>query len=161
MEQVNHFISNYGYIGIIFSQILGTIGLPIPDSTVMLLVGYFTRIGTPQYIFALLVSLAGVCGNILISYSIGKRAGRPLIGRFGKWFGLKESRILKVEKWMNKFGPWTILIGYFIPGMRQITCYLSGISRMKLKTVCIFGLLTAVVWCSIFITVGRLFGHIG
>ena len=161
MEQVNTLISNYGYMGIVFSQMLGTIGLPIPDQTIMLLVGYSTKIGTLRYTLALLISIVGTFGNILISYLIGKRAGRPFIGRFGKWIGLKESRILKVEKWMDKYGPLTILIGYFIPGMRQITCYLCGISRMKLKTICIYGLLTAVVWCSIFITIGRLFGRIG
>ena len=161
MEHINALIAHYGYIGIILTQMLGTIGLPVPDQTIMLLVGYFTQIGTLKYTLALLISILGTFGNILISYFIGKKAGRPFIERFGKWIGLKENRILKVENWMNKYGPLTILIGYFIPGMRQITCYLCGISRMKLKTICIYGLITAVVWCSTFVTVGRLFGRVG
>lgn len=46
--------------------------------------------------------------------------------------------MMKVEKWMKKYGPYSLILGYFIPGVRHVTCYFSGIGKMDLKTYVAF-----------------------
>ncbi|KAA0764553.1 DedA family protein [Bacillus sp. SH5-2] len=160
MELVQQVIADYGYLAIFLMLLLGIIGVPIPDEVMMTVVGYFTNINVLNYELAILVSFAGALLGMLISYMIGKKAGRPFIDKYGKWVGLKEERMNKVSKWMEKYGPYSLIFGYFIPGVRHITCYLSGVSKMKLKTYILFAAIGAFLWCFTFITIGRGIGII-
>ncbi|PFE04971.1 DedA family protein [Bacillus cereus] len=160
MELVQQVIADYGYLAIFLMLVLGIVGIPIPDEVMMTVVGYFTNINVLNYELAILVSFVGALLGMLISYMIGKKAGRPFIEKYGKWIGLKEKRIIKVEKWMGKYGSYSLIFGYFIPGVRHITCYLSGISKMKLKTYILFAAIGAFLWCFVFITFGRVIGVI-
>ena len=54
MELVNDLIMHYGYIAVFFMLMLGIIGLPIPDEFVMVLIGYFTHIGTLSYTLSII-----------------------------------------------------------------------------------------------------------
>ncbi|WHY30128.1 DedA family protein [Bacillus wiedmannii] len=160
MELVQRVIEDYGYLAIFLMLLLGIIGVPIPDEVMMTVVGYFTNIHVLNYELAILVSFVGALLGMVISYMIGKKAGRPFIDKYGKWIGLKEKRMDKVSKWMEKYGPYSLIFGYFIPGVRHITCYLSGVSKMKLKTYIVFASIGAFLWCFIFITIGRVIGVI-
>lgn len=161
MELVNDLILQYGYIAAFLMLMLGIIGLPIPDELMMLLIGYFTHIGTLDYSFSIIICFAGSLLGMLISYFIGKKAGRPLIDRFGKWIGLKEKRIMKVEKWIGKYGSYSIILSYFIPGVRHVTCYFCGVSHMRLKTYILYAGIGAFLWSFIFITIGRFIRVVG
>ena len=158
MELVNDLIMHYGYIAVFFMLMLGIIGLPIPDEFVMVLIGYFTHIGTLSYTLSIIICFTGSLLGMVISYFIGKKAGRPIIDRFGKWIGLKEKRIVRVENWMGKYGSYSIIFGYFVPGIRHITCYFCGVSHMRLRSYILFAGIGAFLWCFIFITIGRFLG---
>ncbi|RJS63119.1 DedA family protein [Priestia filamentosa] len=160
MELIENIIKHYGYIAIFLMLTLGIVGLPIPDEVLMTVVGYFTQIGTLNYELAIVISFAGALLGMMISYFIGRKAGRPFIDKYGKWVGLREKRIMKVETWMKKYGPYSIILGYFIPGVRHVTCYFSGITRMNMKTYIFFVGMGAFLWCFIFITIGRFAGVI-
>ncbi|MBD0408427.1 DedA family protein [Bacillus siamensis] len=160
MELVQQLISDYGYIAIFLMLTLGIIGLPIPDEVMMTLVGYFAHIKVLNYELSILISFIGALLGMIISYFIGRKAGRPFINKFGKWVGLKEKRMEKVDRWMKKYGPYTIILGYFIPGIRHVTCYFSGIGRMDFKTYLCFAAIGAFLWCFIFITIGKFIGVI-
>lgn len=159
MELVNDLIMHYGYIAVFFMLMLGIIGLPIPDEIAMMLIGYFTHIGTLDFTFSIIICFTGSLLGMIISYFIGKKAGRPIIDRFGKWIGLKEKRIIRVEKWMGKYGRYSIIIGYFVPGIRHLTCYFCGVTHMRLRSYILFAGIGAFLWCFIFITIGRFLGY--
>lgn len=159
MNAALQFLSDYGYAAVYGMLTLGIVGLPIPDEILMTGVGYLTSIGTMKLSYAILFSFAGAMSGMMISYAIGHKAGRPLLDRYGKWVGLKPQRIAKVEGWMNKYGPISIVVGYFIPGFRHVTCYMCGISRMPLRKYVLFASVGALVWCVIFIMMGRILGH--
>ncbi|MBU8887590.1 DedA family protein [Bacillus sp. FJAT-27001] len=160
MELVQQLISDYGYIAIFLMLTLGIIGLPIPDEVMMTLVGYFAHLNVLNYGLSILISFIGALLGMIISYFIGRKAGRPFINKFGKWVGLKEKRMEKVDRWMKKYGPYTIILGYFIPGIRHVTCYFSGIGRMEFKIYLCFAAIGAFLWCFIFITIGKFIGVI-
>lgn len=90
MELVQQLISDYGYIAIFLMLTLGIIGLPIPDEVMMTLVGYFAHLNVLNYGLSILISFIGALLGMIISYFIGRKAGRPFINKFGKWVGLKE-----------------------------------------------------------------------
>ncbi|MBN8252217.1 DedA family protein [Priestia flexa] len=116
----------------------------------MTTVGYFTNTDLINYGPAIIISFFGSLLGMMISYMIGRKAGRPFIDKYGKWVGLKEKRMIQVEKWMKKYGPYSIILGYFIPGVRHLMCYFSGIGKMKLKRYIAFAAIGAFLWCFVF-----------
>ena len=64
-----------------------------------------------------------------------------------------------------KFGPFLLIIGYFIPGVRHVTAYLAGINKYSYKKFALFAYLGAMTWCFTFITLGKALGenwiHVG
>ncbi|WP_144937258.1 DedA family protein [Paenibacillus sp. 32O-W] len=158
MEFVQEMIAQYGYLALYCLLALGIIGLPIPDEVLMTFVGYLASMGILRYTAAVVVSLLGSMSGMILSYELGRKIGKPLVWKFGKWIWLTPKRLEKAEGWFNRYGKWAVSFGYFIPGIRHLTCYLSGVSGMKRTTYWLFAAIGAVVWCVLFITIGYFIG---
>ena len=86
MVFINQLIEKYGYAAVFIILVLWLFPLPIPDGMMILLVGYFTKIGLLHYHFSLLTVFSGSIIGMLISYGSGKRIGfRCLIGLVNGW----------------------------------------------------------------------------
>lgn len=158
MDHVQVFLSEYGYLAVFSALALGIVGLPVPDELLMMVAGYMTKLHVLQFHYTLLFSFAGAMSGMLFSYWMGMKVGRPFLDRYGKWVGLKPHRVDRVSGWMERYGPLTIIFGYFVPGLRHATCYLSGISDMSLQKFSLYASTGALTWCLIFILLGRMFG---
>lgn len=157
MAFIDQLIENYGYIAIFIVLALGLFSLPIPDEVMVLLVGYFTKIGVLHYSFSLIAVFAGSLIGMLVSYGLGKRVGRPLLDWLGKWFKLSGKWSKKAEHWIENYGVSAIVVSYFVPGMRHIAGYFCGMSHMSLKTFTLYAGTSAFLWSLLFLTVGRIF----
>jgi len=82
-EQVLNWITQYGYIAIYLCLVLGIIGLPIPDETMMTFSGYLVFTGTLSLPLTFLTALAGSISGITISYALGRFLGIQLVHRYG------------------------------------------------------------------------------
>lgn len=71
METMLVWIHNYEYPGIVVLLMLGIIGLPIPDETLLLLVGYLSFSGELSLPLALLSAMLGTACGITVSYGLG------------------------------------------------------------------------------------------
>ncbi|KJD46420.1 DedA family protein [Paenibacillus terrae] len=158
MEWAMSMITQYGYIAIFALLALGIIGLPVPDEIIMVFVGYLSSIMVLNYSMSVLVSFMGAMTGMMISYTLGKKLGQPLVDKHGKWFGLTPKRFARVKGWFARFGLWTILVGYFIPGVRHVTSYLSGISAMPVRKYMLVASAGSLVWTLIFISIGYITG---
>ncbi|WNS45330.1 DedA family protein [Paenibacillus sp. MMS20-IR301] len=158
MPWIMELISQYGYIAIFALLALGIIGLPVPDELLMLFVGYLTSTMVLDFSLAVLVSFIGSMTGMLISYTIGLRLGQPVVDRFGKWVGLTPKRFASVKGWFCRFGNWTIFIAYFIPGVRHVTSYISGISAMSFKKYLAVSTAGALTWSLLFVSIGYFVG---
>nr|WP_216633961.1 DedA family protein [Paenibacillus alvei] len=152
-------LSHYGYIALFMLLALGIIGIPVPDETLMVFVGSLTVNGPFQYIPAFAVCLAGSMTGMFISYMVGRRVGKPLLDRYGKKLKLTPQRIKRTEEWFQKYGGWSIVFGYFVPGLRHLTCYFAGMSRMRWTTYLFAAGSGALVWVTTFLTLGHIVGN--
>nr|WP_240159709.1 DedA family protein [Paenibacillus aceris] len=137
----------------------GIVGVPIPDETLMAFVGSLTAPGGPfEYAPTLMVIYAGTMTGMIVSYLIGHRVGKPFLHRYGKWIKLTPGRIERAEGWFHKYGLWTVFFGYFVPGVRHFTCYLSGVSGVKFYKYMLYAGTGALLWCTTFLTLGHFIG---
>ncbi|MEH7116797.1 DedA family protein [Neobacillus vireti] len=158
MHYLNHLLEHFGYLGIIFALIGGIIGLPIPDEVLLTYVGYNVFAGKLAYLPSLLSAYFGASSGITLSFILGTVLGAPFLHKFGPKLHISEAKINKTKKLFNKFGPFLLVIGFFIPGVRHITAYLAGINNYSYKKFALFAYLGALLWCFTFITLGRILG---
>ena len=157
-EFVLELIANYGYYGLFASLVLGIVGVPIPDELLMTYCGYLVSRGTLSYTITLLTAIGGSITGITLSYWLGRHFGLPLVSRYGKRFGVTEARLEKVNSWYLRFGKIVLMIGYFIPGIRHVTAFAAGISRMRFGSFALYAYLGGVIWAVTFITLGKMLG---
>lgn len=158
MHHLHDLIQHYGYFGIIIALIGGIIGLPIPDEVLLTYVGYNVHQGRMSYVPSLLSAITGACGGISLSYILGIKLGLPFLKKFGPKIHITEQKLERTRKLFAKFGPFLLLIGFFIPGVRHVTAYLSGINNYSYKKFALFAYLGAALWCFSFITLGTILG---
>src|SRR5207244_12581884 len=69
--------------------------------------------------------LGSICG-ITLSYLLGRGSGNYLAkSRFA------ASRLENARRWFERFGGWTLVFGYFVPGIRNLIGFTSGMMRLK------------------------------
>jgi membrane protein DedA with SNARE-associated domain len=158
-QELYRFIYDYGYPALYLLLSAGIIGLPVPDETLMTFVGSLTSPGGPFiYTKALMVIYAGTMTGMVVSYSLAHRLGKPFLYRYGKWIKLTPKRLERTEDWFKRYGIWAVFFGYFVPGVRHLTCYLAGASGVGLLRYLLYAATGALVWCITFLTLGHFIG---
>lgn len=155
---LNHLIEHFGYFGIILALLGGIIGLPLPDEILLTYIGYNVFEGRLHYFPTLFSGIIGAICGISLSYLLGAKLGLPFLKRYGPKIHITEERIHLTTKLFNKLGPYLLVIGFFIPGIRHITAYLAAINSYSFRRFAFFAFLGAILWVFTFITIGRKLG---
>ncbi len=152
-------IEHYGYFGIIVILIGGIVGLPLPDEVFLTYVGYSVYRESLGHIPALVSALIGAMGGITLSYYIGRRFGLPLLQKYGPKIHITEQKIEFTKKMFMKVGPFLLIAGYFIPGVRHLTAYIAAINNYPYRKFAFFAYTGAFIWTFTFITLGKVLGE--
>jgi membrane protein DedA with SNARE-associated domain len=159
MEQhVLAWITQYGYLAIFSLLVLGIVGLPVPDETLLTFTGYLVFSGHLSLPLAFGTALAGSISGITISFYLGRVLGMQVIHRYGGYLRIKEGHFNKAHAWFERVGHWALTIGYFIPGVRHLTAYAAGISELAPHHFALYAYSGAVLWVSTFIGLGYFLG---
>ncbi|WP_246070546.1 bifunctional DedA family/phosphatase PAP2 family protein [Paenibacillus kobensis] len=151
-------LEHYGY-GIIFVfLLLEMLALPLPGEMMMGYIGLFVYEHKLNWFLSIASASLGVLIGVTLSYWIGYRLGRPFIVRYGKVIHLTEERLNKLAQWFERYGDKLLFAAYFIPGVRHITGYFCGVTRMPFRRYALFAYTGAVFWASLFISLGKLLG---
>ena len=159
MEAVFGWITTYGYIALFALLMLGIVGLPIPDETMMVFCGYLISQGTLDPFATWGTAFAGsVCG-ITVSYTLGRKLGMRVVTDYGKYIHLTPERLDKVLKWFDRVGHWALMIGYFIAGVRHFSAVVAGTSGVKPMTFALYAYTGGALWVTTFLTIGYFVGE--
>ena len=158
MERLTSLLNNYGYIIIFISLFLELLALPLPGEILMAYCGFLVFQGKLNYPLSIITAALGAICGITTSYYIGIKLKRKFFENYGKYVHLGPDKLDKISQWFNKFGNKLLTIAYFIPGVRHVTGYVSGITKITFKKFAIHAYLGAVLWTFIFITLGKYLG---
>jgi membrane protein DedA with SNARE-associated domain len=159
MDFVFQLISQYGLIALFFLLVLGIVGLPVPDETLLTFCGYLVYKGNFHYLPTVLVAFAGsVCG-ITTSYIIGRTGGLYLVHKYGRYVHLTQARLDAVHMWFERMGRWTLFFGYFMPGVRHFTAVVAGSSELEPHVFALFAYSGGFFWVLTFISLGYFLGE--
>ncbi len=152
-------IVQYGYIGLFCLLMFGIVGVPFPDELIMTCAGYLIFKGHLQAGPTIIAAFLGSACGISLSYTIGRIVGTSLINRFGYLVHVTPERLKAVNVWFQRFGKWTLVIGYFLTGFRHLIAIVAGTVKLRIPAFALFAYAGALIWSVTFISLGYFLGE--
>ena len=151
-------IDQFGYLGVALIVFVESFGVPAPGETAIIAGSAYAGSGHFSiFLVASIAFVAAVTGDS-VGYLIGRRGGRPLVHRFGKYVRLTPERFDKVEGFISRQGPKVVVIARFVEGLRQFNGVVAGISGMPFHRFLVWNALGAALWVGVWSTGGYLAG---
>ncbi len=152
-------IAAMGYPGIALLMALGSACVPLPSEIVMPFAGYLVSQGTFSLVGAASAGAIGCTLGSIIAYGVGRRGGRPLIERYGRYVLLDRHDLDKAERFFARCGSGAVLIGQMVPVIRSFVAFPAGVARMPfVKFVC-YAIAGSWPWCFLLAWVGMKLGQ--
>ncbi len=136
-------------------------GIPlfIPGDVFLLYVGHRLPHNFPVLFaawlgFTLAVTL-GATNLYLLSRSYGRRL---LEHRLAKFFHLTPGRMDSAEHWFRRWGPWALILGRHIPGLRVPLTVAAGLLKLPYRIFALSVAISSAAWAGAFLLVGAMFG---
>jgi len=160
VETLVNYINVYGYLVIFLFLFFGIIGIPAPEESLLVLVGVLSVHHKLSLGLVVLSSVLGAFIGMQTAFACGKYLGYPFIRKFGKYVGLSNQRWEKVRIYYTKNVHKTILFGFYIPGIRQISPYFAGMNKIAFRRFFLLSLVGTVLWTVPFIVGGFYLGKL-
>lgn len=144
---VSAIILALGYPGIVLLMAMTSMGIAIPSELIMPFAGFLVAQGKFSLIAAATAGAVGENIGAGIAYEIGKRGGRPLIPRYGRYLLIDAPHVDAAERFFARWGSAAALIGRLLPIVRSFIAFPAGIARMNRVKFHLFTTLGSWPWC--------------
>lgn len=152
-------VGHWGYPGIVTLMFLESSFFPFPSEVVVAPAGYLAFQGEMSLG---LVILSGTTGSLLgacFNYWLAVRWGRPFFERYGRYVLLSQKSLAQADRFFDRHGHISTLVGRLLPGIRQYISLPAGLTRMNLAQFTLFTVLGAGIWVTVLAVAGYLFGQ--
>jgi membrane protein DedA with SNARE-associated domain len=140
-------LQRYGYTAVFVLPMLESVGLPVPGETMLLAAAVYAA--TTGRLSIAGVVLAAAAGSVLggnLGYLVGRRGGRGLALRYGRFFLVRERQLRLGERFFARHGSRAVFVARFVAVLRTVTSFLAGVSRMHLPSFLAFNAAGGVAW---------------
>jgi len=172
---VQDVINQFGYFGVALLVVIENVFPPIPSEIVLPFAGFVAQQGASavnaatdaaksdttvigMMIAATIGSVVGALILYFVSAAIGPERLRGFVERFGKWFGVKSSDLVRAEEWFDRRSVAAVLVGRCVPLIRSIVSIPAGFRRMKLTSFIVLTAIGSAVWNVALIGAGAVLG---
>lgn len=160
VETISHYIDAYGYIIIFLFLFLGIVGIPAPEESLLFLMGVLIVNKQLSFELAIVSAILGTFTGMLTAYFCGKHLGNPFINRYGKYVGITNERMGNVKRKYSNNIYKTIILGFYMPGIRQISPYFAGTTKVLFSKYAALSLLGSILWVLPFVLAGYYSGKV-
>ena len=160
LEAITPYIQQFGYWVIIFVVFFGIIGIPAPEETFMILIGALIAEQNLDFVWAICAVLLGSNAGMLLTYLIGRRLGTSFIEKYGYILKITPERWMSMQRKFDRNDEKVLILGYFLPGLRQLSPYISGTRGLPLPKFYSLAFVGSLLWTTIYMTIGYYFGNV-
>lgn len=158
MYSVITLVNHYGYIILFSSLVLELIAFPLPGELMLTYCGFLVYQSKMNWIIVILIATVGAILGITIAYFVGAKLGTRFFKKYGSYIHFGPDKIEKTSKWFESSGNKLLILAYFIPGVRHITGYFSGITKISYRRFALNSYFGALLWTATFISLGKFLG---
>ena len=154
MPDLSELLGHWGYLGIFVVVVLGNLGLPVPEESVLALAGFLVHEGKMRLPLTLAVGIVSAAGGDNLGYWIGRRLGRPAIERYGARVGITHARMDAMARFVGRYGAPGVFAARFVPGVRVLAGPLAGAGGLPALHFAAANLLGAIVYVPYAVGIG-------
>lgn len=157
MEQTGQhiftFLQHYGYFMMLPLMIL-------EGPIVTIISAMLASFGAFNVFMVLILSILGdVIGDVIL-YSLGYKFGMRFVRGFGKYMGITENLVLRMEKYFERHGGKTIFAVKSTTGLCWATFTAAGIVKMDFRKFLKNSFLGGIVWSGFLVLMGYFYGYL-
>lgn len=164
-QYIGQFIQEYGnfiypiLFIIIFCE-TGLVFLPfLPGDSLIFAAGTFAAIGKMNFwLLIVIIIMSAILGDT-VNYEIGKHFGKKILNN-KKFKLIKDENLKKAEDLVKQYGGTAVLLARFMPIIRTIVPFVVGMGELHYPKFIKYNAIGGIVWVSLFLTMGYLFGNI-
>jgi membrane protein DedA with SNARE-associated domain len=146
MPDLSALLEHWRYPAIFAAVILGNVGLPVPEETLLALGGFLAQRGELHLPTVIAVGvLAAILGDNM-GYWLGRRYGRETLERYGRYIWVSVDRLERVSAFMARYGGFAVFAARFVPGARFLAGPLAGAMGMPPGTFVVANTLGALFY---------------
>lgn len=145
---LHYLIDTYGYPAIV-------VGTFFEGETILVLGGVAAKLDYLKLPWVILSAFAGtLCGDQLL-FLIGRYKGQSLVARRPALHERADKVLQALERHR-----YLVILGFrFVYGMRSITPFAIGLSRVRIIEFVVLNIVSAAAWATLFGTLGYVFGN--
>lgn len=154
MEQ----LERYGYPALALLVLLEGIGIPTPAVSVVVAAAVLAGHGSMSLPLVVVVTFTAAVAGDNLGFWLGRRAGRPVILRWGRRVGLTEPRLARAEGFFARRGRNIVVVARFVDGLRQTNGLIAGAIALPWRQYAVRDAIGGALWTALWVSVGALAG---
>ena len=148
---------------VIFAETGLFIGFFLPGDSLVFITGLICAtqpelLKLPVYSVLGTMVLSAILGNIT-GYLFGYKVGEGLYKKKDNLF-FKKSRLISTQKFYDKHGGKTLVLGRFLPYIRTFAPILAGVIKIDFKKFMLYNIVGAVAWIGSIGSIGYFLGSV-
>jgi membrane-associated protein len=145
---VDHLVQVAGY-PLVFLLVMGeSSGVPIPGETALITGAVLASRGKLSIELVIVLAAAGAIVGDNIGYVIGRKGGRWLLERPGRFERQRREVLSTGEPFFERHGPKAVFFGRFVLGLRVWASWLAGATRMHWRSFVLWNALGGICWAT-------------
>jgi membrane-associated protein len=152
-QYIFEFLRHWGYFGLLPLMI-------IEGPIVTIIAAVLAALGAFNVYVVLVFSIVGDLIGDILTYAVGYKFGMGFVRHVGKYFGITEPLVLKMEKYFKKHGGKTIFLVKSTTGLCWATFTAAGIFKMDFKKFVKYSFYGGIVWSSFLVAMGYFYGYL-
>ena len=154
-------MTSHGYLALIIFAFIEACCIPISSEITFAFAGVIAVNHPDKFTVAAVIIIGTLAemGGSLTSYAIGRRGGRHLLERYGKWVLISHSDLDRAERFFAGRGAWAVAVARVLPIVRCFASFGAGVVEIPVLPFTIFSLIGTVAWTTGLTLLGYNLGH--
>lgn len=140
-------IATLGYPGVAVLMALESACIPLPSEVIMPFAGYLASAGRFDLVLVATVGAIGCNLGSEIAYAVGRRGGRPLIRRWGRYVLLDEHDLDLAGRFFLRLGGPAVMVARILPVVRTFIAFPAGMAGMPRLRFHLYTFIGSWPWC--------------
>ena len=159
MPELVTWLLQWRYVALAVVILLGNVGLPVPEETVLILAGYLVHDGHLALGPTLAVGIASAVAGDNLGYWLGRLGGRPIVRRGARWLGVTPARVERLQGLEARSGALAVVAARFAPGFRMLAGPPAGAAGMRPLAFMAANLVGALIFVPYALALGYVLGR--
>ena len=156
MPDLGHLIDSWGYAAIFLVVILGNLGLPVPEESILTIGGYLAWQGRLKLVPVVIVAIVSAVIGDNMAYWLGRRYGQRLLNRF---VAAAPHRVERMRQYVIRYGMLAVFVARFVAGLRFMAGPLAGSTGLDPWRFFVANLLGAMIYVPVIVGLGYGVGY--